>query len=132
MSRDQVIQLYEDGVPIEDLAKEFFVEPEAIKVVLASGSVKYREGIKDKKIFTEDTVEHAKMVMGDLLHAENESVKYRASKFIINESEGRNTVNKTLGQVNLNLTLINQHFQKAREAINRAKQVTTREEAVNI
>src|SRR2546430_16252446 len=122
MTNTQIVELYERGdMSIEDIAKEFSLEVEAVKMTLISGSTKYRRALKEEKeLFTKSDLEAASQIMSSLLYAENEAVRYRASRFIINEKCGRNDV-KELQNVNLNVNLINMQLSKAREAIERGK-----------
>ena len=59
--------------------------------------------------------------MSDLLEtAENEAVKYRCAKYIIDETKGRNNINPLAG-VQVNINVLNETVKRAREAIQLAK-----------
>lgn len=99
------------------------MDKDAILLILASESSKFRsQAKKDCTLFSKDTKDSAAMVMEELLSAEQESVRYRAAKFIINECAGRNDVNvQSFKGLNVNIMNINLRLQKAKEAKNKAK-----------
>lgn len=133
MTKEQIVTLYdESGISVEDLSSEFHMPIDVIRIALASGSSKYRNEIKSGKIFADDVVENAKMVMGQLLMSENDSVRYRAGKFIINESEGRHSVATQMGGMTFNLNLINEQFSKAKRAIEIAKGEVNKQKEITV
>lgn len=125
MIDEQIVRLYEDeGVDIETLSKTFNIDEESIRLSLLNKSIKFRKN-KDET-FDDEIYNNAKLVMSQLLFAENESVKYRTSKFIINEKLGRNE-NKHIGKdfknITINVLQINEQLKKAKDAKKRAKQL---------
>lgn len=120
MTNSQLITLYDENpdVTVEMLAANFASDVEAVKMVLAAGSSRFRKEMrKDETVFNDLEFDLAKQAMVSLMKgAEVEAVKLRAATFIINEHLGRNKLEnaKNLGQ---NINVINIHVQKARQAL---------------
>jgi hypothetical protein len=124
MTKEQLVTLYDENtdVNVQMLADNFGYELEAVKMILASGSTRYRKEMrKDETVFSDDDFELAKKTMVRLMQdSEVDAVKLRAANFVINEHLGRNKMEnaKNLGG---NINVINIHVQKAREALARSK-----------
>jgi hypothetical protein len=124
MTKEQLVTLYDENTDVttQMLADNFGYELEAVKMILASGSTRYRKEMrKDDTVFSEDDYDIAKRTMVNLMkESEVDAVKYRAATFVINEHLGRNKMEnaKNLGG---NINVINIHVQKAREALARSK-----------
>jgi hypothetical protein len=126
MTNLQIVSLYEKGLTPEEIQTAFpELSIEAIQMALAAGSVDYRADVrKGEQLFPEETKKAALMTMTQLLYAEEATLRYRASKFIINETEGRhNIVNNLQKGGNINVNIINVQLQKAQEALKRAKSI---------
>jgi hypothetical protein len=126
MLNKQIVALYEnDNLTIEQIAEATEMDKEAVELALMHGSVIFRkQAKKDPKLFSEDTFETAKMVMESLcLGAENEGVKLKAAKFIIDENLGRNNAAANIKQTNIfgNITMFEDRLARAKEAKERAK-----------
>jgi hypothetical protein len=128
MTKEQLVTLYDENTDVttQMLADNFGYELEAVKMILASGSTRYRKEMrKDETTFSEDDFDIAKRTMVNLMkESEVDAVKYRAATFVINEHLGRNKLEnaKNLGG---NINVINIHVQKAREALARSKGIVT-------
>lgn len=122
MNSDQIVALYEEsGLSVEEISEAASLEIEAVKLALASKSKAFaKEYQKNEDIFSKDEFDAAKLIMGNLLYADNESVRFRAAKFIVNEKLGRNDI-KELNNVSLNVTNINLQLKKAKEAIEKGR-----------
>lgn len=126
MTNQQIISLYEtNNIAVQDIAENFELDIDMVKLALMSGSSKYRKLVKSKdETFDNDTVDYAKQVMTDLLDCEVENVKYRAARYVIDESKGRNDI-KHIQNSNINVNLIiSQQMQRAFEAANNAMKPT--------
>ena len=120
--KDQIVTLYEvEGMSIEAIAESLGLEIESVKLALASSSPKYAKD--NKELFSDSDLANASLVMNSLLYSELDAVKYRASKFIINEKLGRNDNLKLLRSnlTNISINNINIQLLKAKEAIKRGK-----------
>lgn len=124
MTNQQIVSLYEgSGLSLKELSEVFSMEEETIKLALVQGSSKYREELKkDPTLFNDGDLQSAVMTMTQLLTAEEEGVKFRAAKFIINEKMGRHNI-KNVQQLNINVNLFNDKMKKAKLAADRAKGV---------
>src|SRR5947207_14284019 len=97
----QCVALYSQGINVEDIGEELNIEKEAIKLVLTQHSPEYRPAIKkNSDTLTDQDYELAKEALKSCLWSEEDSTKFRAARFIINEIKGRNDVIKNLQQVN--------------------------------
>jgi len=122
MTNTQIVSLYEtSNISVEDIAENFELDTKAIKMVLLSGSPKYRRALKVKdETFDDSEVAYAKQVMTQLLDCDVENVKYRAAKYVIDESKGRNDI-KNVQNTNINVNLIiNDQMKRALSAANNA------------
>lgn len=130
-ANEQIVAMFESGdLTVEELATAFpELDIEAIKMVLAAGSSKFRAAMKkDKSLFSDEILDTAVGVMGQLLYAEEPTVRMRASKFIINEKMGRHDT-KNIKNLNVNVNLINLQLAQARKAIEESKKKTINIEA---
>jgi len=138
----QLISMYESlCMSPEEIATDLGYPLEGVKLVLLGGSDKYREWLKEnnnresapdssllpreekESLFTTDDCKMAARTISELARgAELESVKLRASEFIINEHKGRNDV-AVLGAQNFSITLINQAMINARKQMKKAEGV---------
>lgn len=126
MQHQQIVSCYESdpGVTFEMLCEAFpQYEPEAIKLALAGGSVRYRAELKkaNKELFNEHEKEIAKMAMLGLLGSEKANVVFRAAQYVMNDFMGRHDV-KNAQTVNIrNVISIDQRMKRAKQALDRGK-----------
>lgn len=138
---NMVVSMYEDlQLTPEEIAADQELDVTAVKMVLASSSMKYRNKMKEQakledeidqlpihlkptgvpqvygNLFTKEDLELAAQTMVQLTqYSENDGVKQKAAQFIINEVKGRN--DKTpIGKINLNISILNETFEKMRLA----------------
>lgn len=118
VTNTQIVTLYEkSGLSITELAETFNMEEETIKLALVGGSAVYREQLKsDPSLFNDHDLQSAVITMSSLLTAEQENVKFRAAKFIINEKLGRHNSLKNVQKLNINVNLIADQMKRAKEA----------------
>ena len=121
----QCVALYSQGINVEDIGEELNLEKEAVKLVLTQHSPEYRSAIKkNSDTFTDQDYELAKEALKSCLWSEEDSTKFRAARFIINEIKGRNDVIKNLQQVNsINVLVINSQMRKAKAALEKSKMI---------
>lgn len=126
-----IVTMYEDlGMPLEAIAEDQGLDITAVKLALIQGSQKYRNSLNtsiarnnhSNETFLPDDVEIAKQTLASLMSADNEGVRYRAAKFILNESKGRNDTIRGISQVNVNVFAINEQLKRARAAKKNGKE----------
>lgn len=124
MSGKQIVTLYENsGLTIQELATEFEMEEETIKMALLQGSAKYNKEVKeDTSLFNKEDQETASRVMRELMFSEDDNTKYRAAKFVINESKGRHDIINALKDTKVSAVMINAMMLRARETVEMSKQ----------
>lgn len=107
-----------------EIATALDYEESSVKLVLASASTVYRQRHAKgsaEETFSVNEYDLARRTMSELLEtAENEAVKYRCAKYIIDETKGRNNINPLAG-VQVNINVLNETVKRAREAIQLAK-----------
>ncbi len=132
----QIIEAYETlNLEPSEIASQLGWSEDAVRLVLATKSRRYYETMNniqktpgpapqsdsqiapqgDSKTFHEQVYEQAVEVAGSLLHADDENIRARMAKFIINENKGRHD-KKQLNIGQLNISIINERMQAVREA----------------
>lgn len=126
MSNEQIVSLYEGAeLTVEELANEFCDgNVTLVKMALIAGSSKYRSLARKSKdeTFTDADFEEAKFIMKSCLFAENEAVKYRAAKYIIDDKRGRHDLT-VVKDANVNVTLVNLQLQRAMKAVEKGRTI---------
>ena len=119
----QITSLYEQGVSVEDISSELDLEIEAVKTALAQHSSKYRQNLKqNEEVFSDQDFELARDALKSCLYSEEDSTRFRAARFIINERKGRNDLVKNLQQIgSMNILIINRQMLKAKQALEKSK-----------
>jgi predicted nucleic acid-binding protein len=120
----EVVARYEDlAMRIEEIAADLTVEPEAVRVSLAQNSAQYRNELRmgesgERQLFEDFAEKQAVRVMQDLLAADDEAVRLRAAKFIIDERKGRNDAAvrglKAMQNVGISVQQFNEALLRAR------------------
>ncbi len=123
-----IVHQYDElGMTIEEIAEEHpNLDPVGIKTCLTTFSLKYKQenSTPDQPEITDD--EHRLFMnsyKGLALGAEDEKVRERALKFLINEKKGRNDVIKKMvedSNKQVNFFQVNQYLIKARQAKQKA------------
>lgn len=125
----QIVTLYEqDEIAPEMIAEMLELDSTAIKTALMQNSPRFRKDVKDGvKEFTETDYTRAKQVIANLLDSENDSVRLRAAKFVVDENKGRNDARVAAMQAlalkeapKVNVLMINETFLKARAALTKS------------
>jgi hypothetical protein len=122
-SNTQIVNAYENlGMAPNEIASSLEFDENAVKMVLASESALYRRNVSEKKeTFSPEDAEEAALTMRSLMYSsEQDAVRYRCAKYILDERAGRHDVQGLAG-TNININLINERLQQARAAIERAK-----------
>jgi len=120
----EIVTRYDDlGLTPEDIAADLSLETDAVRMVLSQYSANYKSSLREsgnteRKVFNELVANRAASVMEQLLYAEDESVRYRAAKFVIDEHRGRNDAAvanmKAMQNVGIGILQLNTAVQKAR------------------
>lgn len=130
----QICTMYEElGHTPEQIAEYLGdLDASAVKMILAANSSMYREELRRVKknidlikpnhsYFSDDEAEEAAQIVLSLARcAENETVRYRAAKYVHDDFRGRHDKNFTSLKVNVHV--LNEQFKRAREAKELAKQ----------
>ena len=137
-SEHQVISMYElASMSPNDIAEQLGYDLLAIKTTLASHSRIYRERmnqgdlacdsqgvvtqVKKEEDISDYEMSLLKQRMLDIALNDSEeqvATSFRAAKFLFNEKKGRNNVDGVKG-LNVNINILNQGLQQAREAMRR-------------
>lgn len=129
-SSEQIVTLYEDlGVKPPEIAEALECELGAVELVLAQSSAKYRaskaiaqtgsnsnKAIGQTRLFDdEQAAEAARVLLQQMQYSEDEHIRQKAARFVIDEVKGRNDV-KNIRHLTLNVNSINDQMRRAREA----------------
>lgn len=126
-----IVTAYETlGLKPAEIATEFNMDELAVKATLMQFSGKFRADLRageDKSLDFGDTdLEEANQTIVRLMrHSEDENLQFRAAKFIRNDKKGRLDIVKGIGNLNVNISLFNQHLKAAQ----RAKELSRSSEA---
>jgi hypothetical protein len=131
LETEQIKLSYESlGMSVLDIAENRHLEPEAVKIALASCSSKFRKdcGLEDsvpnqekesEKNFTDEQLERANETILNLaIGAENETVKLKAAIYIRDDKRGRLDAIKQLAGMPINVLQINNIIQQSMEKAN--------------
>lgn len=122
----QIVTAYEvNGLTPEQIADLEGYDVGAVKSVLMQFSSAYRKAVKkgEEDGFSEDEEMRARQVIAQLAqYAEDDNLRFRASKYIRDDKKGRLDVVKKQKGLNINVLMINAEIQKATQAIERGKQ----------
>jgi hypothetical protein len=130
-----IVKEYDElNLSIEDIVEEHSeLEVESVKAVLATYSAKYRQAVKDeegipngadKLGFSDEEAEAAKMAIAGLLQTtDDDYLRFRVAKRIIDEKKGRLDVDKDLKGLQLNVIEFNGMLRRLKEGMNRTKEM---------
>lgn len=120
----EIVTRFEDlDMSVDDIAVDLGVEPDAVRLSLTQNSARYRNAVKrgergEDEVFTDMICNRAARVMEQLLDSEEDIVRFRASKFVIDEYKGRNDAAvrglKAAQQLGVSVLQINEAIRKAR------------------
>jgi hypothetical protein len=126
------------GMSVDALADEHSLEPTAVKALLLRHSRKYKENLQEEKEqegATEEDIsrdEYKELIASykELARfSDNEHIKERALRFLIEEKKGRNDRRATkamVGDIEQNILIFNESIKKRRQ-IKSPKKVKTLE-----
>lgn len=124
-SNQQVVTCYDElSMTIEEIAAEMQWEPTAVKMILAQSSPKFRAelGTKPKDGWTDEELERVDEVIFNLaVYGEDENLQFKAARYIRDDKKGRLDP-KNLKSLNINITQVNVRMEKARIAMQRARE----------
>jgi hypothetical protein len=117
----QIVTSYETlGLSLEQIAEVESIGITAVKAILFANSAKYRADIDTKKEndFNETDTELALGVIRRVAqYSEDDHTALKAAMFIRNDKKGRLDVKAGLKKLNINVTVLNEHFAKATQAL---------------
>jgi len=127
--QEQIRISYEQlGMSPDEIAQDRELEPEAVKMALASCSPKYRKdcGLEDKVThgtgtllnFSDEQLEKVnERLFGLAVGSENEVVALAACKYIRDDKKGRLDAVKALAGTTFNVLMFNEQMKKVNEMI---------------
>jgi uncharacterized protein (DUF1778 family) len=127
-ANQQIVTAYEvNGMTPEQIAETEGYDVTSVKSILMQFSSVYRRAMKEgtEDGFTEDEELRARQVIAQLAqYAEDDHLRFRASRYIRDDKKGRLDVAKKTRGLNINVLMINAEIQKATQAIENAKNRT--------
>jgi len=127
--QEQIRISYEQlGMSPDEIAQDRELEPEAVKMALASCSQKYRKdcGLEEKVTggnganlnFSDEQLERVnERIFNIAVGAENEGVALEACKYIRNDKKGRLDAVKALAGTTFNVLMFNEQMKRANELV---------------
>ena len=119
----QILTAYEGGLTPEEIAWDLGLEVETVKLSLSQTSVRYRKLLKEAEAGNKEIVskDEGQEMLGILMRIardqelENPGVSFKAAKYVLEESMGRNhrRVNE-VGNGGININIFNDNLAKAR------------------
>lgn len=131
----QIVTSYETlGLTLDQIAEVESIGVTAVKAILFANSAKYRADIDTKKEndFNETDTELALGVIRRVAqYSEDDHTALKAAMFIRNDKKGRLDVKAGLKKLNINVTVLNEHFAKATQAL-AAKVIPQQQKAIEV
>ncbi len=121
---------------VDDIAIDLGLEEDAVRMCLTQNSGAYRNTLRvgkgeERKYFDDLIAKRASQAMEILLDSQEDAVKYRAAKFIMDEHSGRNDASvKSLRDVQslgIGVLQLNAALLKARQQISRVREIGMKE-----
>lgn len=130
-----IVTLFEEaGLEPAEIAEQLSLETESVKFCLSVHSKLFRsQAFKpngnnqnkgsslDTSVFSEEEFKNAAQTLSSLVYSDDDHVRFRASKFVLDESKGRHATKSNIGKVNINIAVFNDQLKRAREAKEKAK-----------
>lgn len=123
----EIITRYEDlSMSVEEIAGDLELESDAVRLSLTQHSATYRGmvrsggacGSAEPSVFNELIANRAARVMEQLLDSDEDQVRFRAARFVIDEHKGRNDAAvrglKAAQALGVSVLQINEAVKKAR------------------
>lgn len=122
---------YEDlEMSVQDIADDMGLDADAVRMSLAQTSCAYRVELKqgkveEKNFFENAVAKRAAETMEQLLDSPEESVKFRAAKFIMDEYKGRNDAAvkglRNMQQLGIGVLQLNEALRRSREQLAKSR-----------
>ena len=118
MSQDAEIQIkamFEDGMPIQDIAETLRYNESAVHLALQGRSKEYGRMVQDGSIVVpeEDVQEAYNTIVGLMKDPEvNARNRFSMARWVIDEATGRNAVKAAIPQVNTSVVIIQDRLNK--------------------
>ena len=114
----QIVASFENaGMSPEEIARVEELDVRAVKSLLFAKSAMYREAIGEQKEpdeFTEDdNLLALKVIKRIAEYSEDDNTALKAAQYIRNDKKGRLDNRNGLKGLNINITILNEHFEKA-------------------
>ena len=121
----QIVEQYDTlGMSPAEIAEVEKLNETAVKTVLYANSAKYREAIGEKvdtKAALDYTVADEELANNVIRrvaqYSDNDATALKAAQYIKNERRGRNDVKAGVRRLNINVNVLNQHFEQAKAAL---------------
>lgn len=117
----QIVTSYETlGLSLEQIAEVESVNVTAVKAILFANSPKYRSDIDTKKENDFNDTDNSlslDVIRRVAQYSEDDHTALKAAMFIRNDKKGRLDVKAGLKKLNINVTVLNEHFAKATQAL---------------
>lgn len=123
----EIITRYEDlSMSVDEIAGDLELESDAVRLSLTQHSATYRSMIRhgsaenggESRVFNDLIATRAAKVMEQLLDSDEDQVRFRAARFVIDEHKGRNDAAirglKAAQQLGVSVLQINEAIKKAR------------------
>lgn len=129
-ANEQIVAAFEDScMSPEDIAQSLGFDLLAVKAVLLQNCPSYRKSAKkdDALQFTENEAEEMKGIILNIARYEedDQSLKFKAAKFILEDKKGRLDIGKQMNTLNINVLDFNAQLKKAIEAEKRTLSVSS-------
>ena len=117
----RLLSLFENlGLSLDQIAAEESIPEAEVKAVLYQHSRQYRDSVDKEKSREDISDEEFQALLYTYkeiaMHAEDDSVREKALRFLINEKKGRNDADKHR-PITVNVAMINDRLEAARSAI---------------
>lgn len=126
-ANNTILTCYEElGMSPADIAEAEGLDITAVKATLIQCSAKYRAETQEKPDldFRDDDLARVNDVIRNIaLYADDANLQFRAAKFIRQDKKGRLDVQSGLKALNINVTVFNQHLERTRKQMSRAREL---------
>lgn len=128
-SNQQIIEAFETlGLTPEGIAEEFDFDLTMVKAILMQYSSQFRMAARGNNELDFDDNEAKQIrdvILNTALYSEDEHLRFKAAKYIRDDKKGRLDLGTALKGLNINVVQINDRMQKAFEAVERSKKLST-------
>lgn len=130
-STAQIVDMFENlDLSPDQISASLDIEKGAVELVLVGNSSKYRSQLAaiqnngvvntttlaNTNLFNNDEVQEAARVFISQMMSDDEHIRQRAAKFIINEAKGRNDTKNVKNITQVNVNIVNEQMLRARQA----------------